>query len=127
MEEATHARGRILPAAGRSLMQALLDMAGVAAFRGVHYDTVRKGWQAWVREEGFPAPVTRRPYGWNPDSLAAWAARREADNLAAVMTPATGSGAAANQNEPAPRPAPPALRRVDRQRAAVMGFMTAGG
>ncbi len=108
-------------------MQALVDMAGVAAFRGVHYDTVRKGWPAWVRDEGFPAPVTRRPYGWNPDSLAAWAARQEAANLAAVMTPASGAGAAANENRPEPRPAPPALRRVDRERAAVMAFMAPAG
>lgn len=97
---------------------ALIDMTGVAAFRGVHYDTVRKGWRAWVVDEGFPAPVQMRPYGWNPESLDRWAARREAENHAAV-TRAPAAADAANEN----RPDRPAARRIDRERGAVMALM----
>lgn len=109
-------------------MQALVDMHGVAAFRGVHYDTVRKGWPSWVRDEGFPAPVQTRPYGWNPASLDAWAARREAENRAAALrrlAGATVSDAPANDLHPTAPPSPPAARRVDRQRAAVASLMGA--
>lgn len=106
---------------------ALLDMHGVAAFRGVHYDTARKGWRSWVRGEGFPAPVRdARPYRWNPASLDAWAARQEAATRAALLRPtdATASDAAANQNDPDAPPSRPTARRIDRERNAVLALMT---
>lgn len=112
---------------------ALVSMADVAAFRGVHYDTVRKDWTTWVRDLGFPAPVAKRPYKWNPDSLAAWAERAEAANRAEALKPrpgddATETGAPANQNvpdEPRDRPLPrPTSRAVDRQRDHILGLMS---
>lgn len=105
---------------------ALVSLAGVAAFRGVHYDTVRKGWEAWVRDEGFPAPVQTRPYGWSPASLEAWAERREAANrtaLLARLAAASASDAPANENTLTAPPAPPPVRRIDRERAAVAALM----
>lgn len=98
-------------------------MQGVADFRGVHYDTARKGWRGWVREEGFPAPVRdARPYRWNPASLDAWSARQEAATRAALLRPVPGAGAA-NQNEPGHTPSRPTARRIDRERNAVLALM----
>lgn len=109
--------------------EALATMADVAAFRGVHYDTVRKGWRAWVRGEGFPAPVhmTGSPR-WRWASLLAWAERREAANLAALLRrdDATDPVAPANENLPSAPPPAPAARGVDRQRDAVLNLMAAG-
>lgn len=108
------------------MLPAHVDMHGVAAFREVHYDTVRKGWRSWVRDEGFPAPVkATRPYRWNPASLDAWQARREAENRAALLLadPATASDAAANQNDPDASPSRPTARRIDRERNAVLALM----
>jgi hypothetical protein len=104
---------------------ALLDMAGVAAFRGVHYDTARKGWRSWVRE-GFPAPVTAAaPWRWNPASLDAWAVRQEAQTRTAVLRAleASDPDVAANQNEPDAPPSRPTARRIDRERNAVLALM----
>lgn len=112
------------------MLAPLLDMHGVAAFRGVHYDTVRKGWPSWVREQGFPAPVGGKPYRWAPAALEAWRDRAQAAALAAVIrAPATGPGAAANENTLSGPPtgplAGPLARRIDRQRHAVLQMMGA--
>lgn len=90
-------------------LPSLLTLSQVAAFRGVHYDTARKGWQGWVRR-GFPAPVDTAPLRWNAAACQAWLIRAEAEQRAAVLAPET--GAPANQNDPRPgRPAPPRLSR----------------
>lgn len=104
---------------------ALIDMQGVADWRGLNYDTVRKGWRAWVRA-GFPAPVEdARPYRWRLTSLEAWAERQEAATRAALLRPVDASDfdGAANQNEPDAPPSPPAARRIDREREAVLRLM----
>lgn len=108
---------------------ATVTMSGVAAFRGVHYDTVRKGWETWVLTEGFPAPVTERPLRWAQDSLDAWSERRQAANRERILAEArrreghtTISDAPANQNHPDPAPT---ARRVDRERGAVLALMAA--
>ena len=104
-------------------MTALASMAEAAASAGVHYDTFRKGWATLVATQGFPAPVrSSRPYRWNPASLAAWQARREAENAAALKRlrdAATASDAPAND----PHPAPMAVRRLDRDRGDVLALM----
>jgi hypothetical protein len=94
---------------------------GVAARAyGAHYDTFRKNWRTYVVTEGFPAPVrAKAPYRWAPASLAAWQARREAENAADIRRAATAPDAPANENHHAA----PAARRVDRERAAVMALM----
>ena len=107
------------------MTDALVPMAGVANRLAVHYDTFRKGWRAWVREQGFPAPVALRPYRWNPASLDSWEARREALNRAGIvrdLTPATASDAPANDvvaDEPRI-----GRRPDDRQRDALLRMMT---
>lgn len=109
------------------MLAALIDMHGVATFRGVHYDTVRKGWRVWVRDEGFPAPVRdARPYRWNPASLDAWQARQEAATRAAVLRQLEASDfdAPANQNDPDAPPSRPTARHIDRERNAVLALMT---
>lgn len=105
----------------------LADMATAAAARGVCYDVFRKGWRGYVRTLGFPAPVSMtRPYMWRPEALTAWQLRREAENLARLQAVgATEPGAAANENDTGRR-APPAVRRDDRDRLAVLSFMTGG-
>lgn len=105
----------------------LADMATAAAARGVCYDVFRKNWRAYVRTLGFPAPVSMtRPYLWRPEALAAWQLRREAENLSRLQAVgATDPGAAANENSLG-RPAPPTVRRDDRDRLAVLSFMTGG-
>ena len=108
------------------MLAPLLDMHGVAAFRGVHYDTVRKGWPSWVREQGFPAPVGGRPYRWSPAALEAWRDRAQAAALADVIgAPATGPDVAANENTLPGPPSGPLARRIDRQRHAVLQMMGA--
>lgn len=105
----------------------LIDMQGVATFRGVHYDTVRKGWKSWVRDLGFPAPVVHRPYRWNLASLDAWLIRREAENraelLKAVAGDTTVSDAPANENTLDAAPVGRVARRIDRERSTVLSFM----
>ena len=107
----------------------LASMADAARTAGVHYDTFRKEWRSYVRDLDFPAPVkATRPYRWRPSSLADWQARRENANAAALRRPAApigtpaqaGADVAANENH---TPAPP-LRRVDRERGAVLALMT---
>jgi hypothetical protein len=106
------------------MTDALVPMAGVANRLAVHYDTFRKGWRAWVRDLGFPAPVALRPYRWNPASLDSWEARREALNRAGIvrdLTPATAPDAPANDvvaDEPRI-----ARRPDDRQRDALLRMM----
>lgn len=97
----------------------LLDLHGVAAFRGVHYDTARKGWGGWVRRDAFPAPVTLDPLRWNGASLTAWAEAREAANRAALLQRPTDADAPANENQPDRPP----TRRIDRERNAVRLLM----
>lgn len=102
-------------------MTALLDMRAVAARLGLHYDTVRKGWEAWVRDDGFPAPVRdSAPYRWRLASIEAWEERAEARNRDRVLKPATEIDVPANQNT---RTLPPVPRLVARQRDAVMDMM----
>ncbi|MBX9708148.1 MAG: hypothetical protein K2X61_09475 [Caulobacteraceae bacterium] len=97
----------------------LASMADAALAAGVHYDTFRRGWRDLVRDQGFPAPVkATRPYRWRPSSLSDWQARQEAANAAALRAPAD-PGRPANENH---TPAP-ALRRVDRERGAVLALM----
>ena len=105
-------------------MEALVSMQAAADAKGVHYDTFRKHWRAFVRD-GFPAPVAdARPYRWRPSSLAAWQTRAEAATRVAITGPATGPDAHANQNHPEAGPAPG--RRIQRQRDAVLALMTGG-
>lgn len=105
------------------MTDALVPMAGVANRLSMHYDTVRKGWRAMVRDLGFPAPVALRPYRWNPASLDAWTARQEAANRAGIvraLTPATAPDAPANDDGGMkPRP----NRRDDAQRDVLLRMM----
>lgn len=109
------------------MTDALVPMAGVANRLAVHYDTFRKGWRAWVRDLGFPAPVALRPYRWNPASLDAWTERREAanrDGVVRALTPLPTSDAPANDvATAAPTPLRIARRADDAQRDALLRMM----
>lgn len=107
------------------MLPAAVDMAAVAAFRGVHYDTVRKQWPTWVRDDGFPPPIENRaPYRWRAAALTAWAERREAETRAALLADATDPVVPANENTITPPPGPPHQRRIERQRDAVLALMS---
>ncbi|WP_312782054.1 hypothetical protein [Brevundimonas sp.] len=100
-----------------------VDMKTAARARGVVYEVFRKRWRAYVRLEGFPAPVSSTaPYRWRPQPLLDWQTRREAENRATLLRPPE-PDRPANQNQAEPR-AP--VRTADRQRNAVLALMTGG-